>query len=89
VSLELGDADSFDSFSVDAPAGLALDDLGTTRAGEPEEIDVPAARVRSLAKDLDLPDEWFAAFDSMLAAVAPYGWYDEAADTVRAHVVRA
>ena len=88
LSIALSDADSFDGFSVHAPAGLALDDLGPTHAGEREEIEVPTARVRSLAKDLGLPHEWFVAFDSMLAAVAPYGWYDEAADTVRAHVVR-
>jgi len=88
TSVALGDADSFDGFSVHAPAGLALDGLGAARAGEREEIDVPTARVRELAQAHGLPHEWFVAFDAMLAAVAPYGWYDEVADTVRAHVVR-
>jgi hypothetical protein len=91
-SVVLADADSFDGFSVHAPAGLVLDGVGAAgdgERGEREEITVPAARVRALAQGLGLPREWFVAFDSMLAAVAPYGWYDEAADTVRAHVVRA
>lgn len=89
ASVVLGDADSFDGFSVHAPVGLALDYVGAVCAGDRDEIAVPAARVRALARDLSLPHEWFVAFDSMLAAVAPYGWYDEADDTVRAHVVRA
>jgi hypothetical protein len=86
--VELRDAESFDGFSVHAPAGLRLDTCGSSLAGEREEISVPAARVRALACDLGLPREWLTEFDSMLAAVAPHGWYDEAADTIRAHVVR-
>jgi hypothetical protein len=84
----LHDAESFDGFSVQAPLGLVLDEVGSARPGDREEISVPASRVRGLARGLGMPHEWFVAFDSMLAAVAPYGWYDEAGDTVRAHVLR-
>jgi hypothetical protein len=85
----LVDAEEFDGFAVELPAGLPLDDLGQPVPGQRDEVDVPAGRVRDLARDLGLPHSWVHDFDAMLEQVAPLGWYDADRDTVRAHVVRS
>jgi hypothetical protein len=82
------EAEKLDGLVVEAPAGRRLSPVGTPVTGEREEVDVPAGRVRELARGLGLPHRWFEDFEAMLAQVAPFGWYDAERDLVRAHVIR-
>lgn len=79
------------SFDVTVPAGTPAPAL-TAALGEVGRLDgghvhVRQAWVREQARALGVDAGWDARFDGVLAYAASKGWVDEAAGTVRAHVV--
>jgi hypothetical protein len=93
--LELKEPNDFKGFKIavekpgmtDAEIAAALKGVATLDA-ESKNAWVSAEALKNLNGQRQ-PEEWIAAFDTMLEKVKPFGWLNEADGTVRGHLERA
>lgn len=91
---ELREPDEFRSFKIVADGALSSAALGQALAalGALDSDGKTAWVKRDAVKRLrgsEAPPAWIAAFDNMIGSVRRFGWVNDDAGTVRAHIERA
>ncbi len=87
---ELREADEFRSFKIVAEGPVTAATLAGLGTLEPDGKTAWVARdaVKRL-RGADAPAAWTAAFDKMIDSVRRFGWVNDQAGTVRAHIETA